>query len=170
MNEREFWSPNRRFGLRVSDSMMDKMIQECVNANGFETGGILMGYYTPEHDCAVVAELTGPPEDSTRSRTTFYRGVRGLQGWIGRLWREERHYYVGEWHYHPGGSPDPSPTDDTQMIEISQDKKARCPEPVLLLIGGDPHRRWEVGAYVYPRGRVCEVLLERKVGSCDILA
>ena len=162
MEGHESWSKDRRFGLLVSGELMENIIQECSNANGQETGGILMGYYTRRHDCAVVTDVTGPPEDSKRARATFYRGVRGLQAWIGRLWREKRHYYLGEWHYHPGGTATPSPTDDNQMRSISTDKKTRCPEPVLLLVGGNPSEHWETRAYVYPREKTREELIRQE--------
>lgn len=158
MHESEFWSTDRRFGLVIPTSVMDSLIEECTNARMKETGGVLMGYYTPPCDCAVITEVSGPPADSRRSATTFFRGIRGLQEWIWRLWKERRHYYLGEWHFHPGGAPVPSPTDKREMFEVSKDKKAKCPEPVLLIIGGDPASTWTSRAYVYPKGEDPEEL------------
>ena len=96
----------------LSEKIVEKMVEECANAKGKETGGILAGYYTPALDRAIVTELTGPPQDSVQSCWTFYRGVHGLHAWFMRLWRDKRHYYLGEWHFHPGGSPVPSLTDN----------------------------------------------------------
>ena len=28
-----------------------------------------------------------------------------------------------------------------------------CPEPVMLIVGGDPNGFWEAKAYVHPRGK-----------------
>lgn len=162
MDAHEFWSRDRRFGLLVEGDLIERVVQECVKGDGKETGGILMGYYTPQHDCAVVTDVTGPPEDSTQSRATFYRGVRGLQVWIRRMWREKRHYYLGEWHYHPGGAAMPSTTDDNQMKSTSEDEKTKCPEPVLLLVGGNPSQHWEARAYVYPKEKTREELVRQE--------
>jgi hypothetical protein len=37
------------------------------------------------------------------------------------------------------------------MFSIAQDAKVRCPEAVLLIIGGDPVTDWEVTAHVFTR-------------------
>jgi integrative and conjugative element protein (TIGR02256 family) len=131
---------------------MNKLLKECQSSGMKETGGILLGYYTPDCDCAIVTEATDAPEDSQRTAATFSRGVKGLQSLISLLWRERQHYYLGEWHFHPGGSPLPSLVDNSQMQTTSQDRKYKCPEPVLFIIGGSPPEHWESRAYVYPKG------------------
>ena len=50
------------------------------------------------------------------------------------LWRK-REYYLGEWHYHPVGSAQPSAADARQMQDIAKDDDAQCPEPVLIVMG-----------------------------------
>ncbi len=150
MDDLLLWSKDRRFGLSISEAVLLEGVKECANAGSVETGGIIVGYYTPEHDCAIVTALGGPPEDSVRGARFFERGTKGIQRWISRLWREKRHFYLGEWHYHPGGAPVPSPDDKEQMQKFSKDRKLKCPEPILLIIGGDPQKNWSVNAYVYP--------------------
>ena len=146
------WSGDRRFGLQVKDPFVKRMLDECGKAYPEETGGILIGYYTPEHDCAVVTELSGPPDDSVQRMRVFHRGIQGLQVWVNALWRKKRHFYIGEWHFHPGGPPLPSGDDSAQMEELSADRKLRCPEPILLIIGGDPKADWTAAGFVYPIG------------------
>ncbi len=116
-----------------------------------ETGGILVGYYTDKHDWAIVTDVSGPPADSRRGRVFFNRGVRGLQAFLNRLWRRKQ-YYLGEWHYHPLAAPIPSEIDHEQMKSFATNNAMRCPEPVLLLMGGDPNRDWHAAAYVFPIG------------------
>ncbi len=158
MDDLLFWSRDRKFGLSLQESLLLEGLKECLTSTPQETGGILVGYYTPAHDCAVVTALSGPPEDSIRGPRLFKRGTNGIQRWISRLWREQRHFYLGEWHYHPGGASVPSLDDKQQMRSLSKDNKLKCPEPILLIIGGDPKGEWTVNAYVFPVGQKYVVL------------
>ncbi len=160
MSDLLLWSRDRKFGLSLKEHLLQQGLKECLESAPRETGGILVGYYTPAHDCAVVTAMTGPPEDSFRGPRLFKRGTKGIKRWISGLWREQRHYYLGEWHYHPGGAPVPSPDDREQMQRLSKDKKLNCPEPILLIIGGDPNGEWDANAYVFPAYQKCVQLVD----------
>ena len=114
----EFWSPDRQFGLKIPEEKIALLLAVCAQSTPHETGGILIGFYTTARDCAVVTAISRAPSDSQRGKAYFVRGVRGLQRWINYLWRRKHHYYLGEWHFHPGGLPSSSPTDVTQMKNI----------------------------------------------------
>jgi integrative and conjugative element protein (TIGR02256 family) len=152
MADLEFWSDDHRFGLRILDKEVSQIVKICVRFNVEEVGGVLVGFYTAAHDCAEVKAVSEPPPDSRGSRTWFHRGVGGLQAWLDRLWYEVHHYYLGEWHFHPHGSPIPSTIDIRQLKETANSSRYKCPEPVLLIIGGDPAAEWIAAAYVFPRG------------------
>lgn len=149
----EFWSSDNRFGLRVSGPSSKKLLRLCRNSSPDETGGLLLGHYSGAHDCALVTSVTEAPPDSQSGRTWFVRGVRGLQSKIDLLWRRRCDYYIGEWHFHPYGSPDPSTTDINQLRDIAHSKQYHCPEPVLLIIGGEPPKVWSARAFVFPRSQ-----------------
>jgi integrative and conjugative element protein (TIGR02256 family) len=131
---------------------MDKILKLCMEAGNAETGGILVGHYTEKHDWAIVTDVSGAPKDSKRARASFIRGVRGLQKWFNHIWGSNRHYYLGEWHYHPFASPEASSVDAHQLKEHSENAPLRCPEPVMIIVGGNPNGSWEARAYVHPRG------------------
>jgi integrative and conjugative element protein (TIGR02256 family) len=116
-----------------------------------ETGGILIGRYTAAHDCALVTGVLGPPPDSRGGRTWFDRGVGGLQALLDRVWGQRRDFYLGEWHYHPFAAPGPSGKDYKQMNEIAATVSWKCPEPVLVIVGGDPRGAWRASAMVTTR-------------------
>ena len=151
-NGLEFWSDDRRFGLRILKREVSKLLRICSDSGSMEAGGILVGSYAPTHDCAVVRAISGPPSDSRRGPTWFHRGVHGLQEWLDRFWNLSRHYYLGEWHFHSQGSPLPSQLDVCQLKDIANSALYKCPEPVLLITGGDPLVGWTAGACVFPRG------------------
>jgi integrative and conjugative element protein (TIGR02256 family) len=149
VTDASFQSADRQFGLRISAKEIDRMVSLCRKAKRAETGGVIVGQYNEQHDWAIVTEVTGPPEDSRSGSTWFLRGVRGLQQLIERLWQRDRSFYLGEWHYHPYSSPDPSSTDTSQMRKIADSASYACPEPILLILGGDPSKELQIRAFVF---------------------
>lgn len=147
----EFWSEDHRFGLRIPAETLARMLELCRRDAPKETGGVLAGYYTNAHDCAVVTGVSEAPADSGSGRTWFVRGTAGLQRWLDGLWRRERRHYLGDWHSHPGEAPDPSPTDVAQLKEIASDESRKCPEPILVLVGGRAVDAFDARAFVFPR-------------------
>ena len=145
-------SDDGRFGLYVAPRHVGTLLSLCSEANHLETGGILIGRYNKTHDVAVVTRVCGPAEDSRRGRQQFWRGFRGIQRLLNCLWRKQE-YYLGEWHYHPGGPARPSAVDIAQMKCIAESTAYHCPEPILIIVGGMPPLNWEAVAYVFPRGQ-----------------
>jgi integrative and conjugative element protein (TIGR02256 family) len=145
-------SADCQFGFTIPSIEMNILLNFCAQADRKETGGILLGHYSQNHDMAVVTHVSGPPPDSKHGGNFFVRGIKGLQELLNQLWRRKE-YYLGEWHYHPFANPDPSNTDQQQMLEFARNKAMNCPEPVLLLIGGDPKMDWHVKVVVYTRNK-----------------
>ena len=158
----EVWTPNRRFGMILPRERLSEMLRFCRKAGDRETGGILIGRYTDALDLAIVHEITGPPTDSAFGRTWFHRGWVGLQTHLLQRWRISRDYYLGEWHFHPGSSPLPSFIDQEQMKKISSTFEYQCPEPILLILGGNPRGKWAISARVYPRGEQPQEMTESR--------
>lgn len=159
MRELTFRSTDGRFGLLVPSPEVARMLEVCRVAFPQETGGILIGVYNESLDCAEVRTATGPGRDARAGRTWFERGVAGLQELLRSHWRDRRGYYLGEWHFHPGAAPVPSSRDERSMREFASSPDYRCPEPVLLIIGGNPTGRWTASAAVYRRA-AGKVILE----------
>ena len=143
-----FRSPDGRFRLVIGDDQLAKILDMCLASYPLETGGVLTGHYNETLDTAIVTRATGPPPDSQRRRTAFYRGTQGLHELLRVLW-SKKEYYLGEWHYHPGSSPEPSAADIKRMQEIAENDNANCPEPILLVAGGNR----AITAHVFPRNQ-----------------
>ncbi len=141
-------SADGRFGVEIEPRSLQRALVLCERAGGVETGGIIIGRYTASLDCALVTELQGPPADSKAGSTWFQRGAEGLVDYLRGLWTREGRYYLGEWHFHPGGAAHPSGQDITQMQAIARDANYRCPEPLLIIVGGTPPSRYEVAIFV----------------------
>jgi hypothetical protein len=141
-------SADGRFGIEIKPAAVRLALVLCERAGTSETGGIMIGHYTASLDCAVVTELRGPSTDSRAGPTWFVRGAQGLADYLSKLWIRERRYYLGEWHFHPQASARPSPQDAAQMQDVARDERYRCPEPLLLIIGGSPPADHELAAFV----------------------
>lgn len=148
------------FTVKLSASALRQIIDECIKAGNNETGGILIGSYSRDGSTALLAEATARPNDSLVGRTTFQRGINGLHSLLASRWNAGK-YYVGEWHFHPGGSPEPSRDDLESMTLISQDPNYQCQEPVMIILGGYPHVSYRLSSSVFPRGNLPVRLFER---------
>jgi integrative and conjugative element protein (TIGR02256 family) len=144
-------SADGRFNLELPGPVIDEMLEHCALSYPLETGGILVGHYSDDSRFAHVTDLVSAPRDSVSSRFSFQRGVRGVQKFLNQMWPRRR-YYLGEWHFHPDGSASPSGTDANQMRSIAYAGSYHCPEPVLLILGGNPPEQFTLESYVFLRG------------------
>ena len=101
-----------------------------------ETGGILIGQYSPDHLTAKVLSASGPGKQSSLGLFSFTRRASGVQEELDKEFEQGR-YYLGEWHCHPGRNHAPSPQDIHQMQDLSKSSCYNCPEPILLVGGRD---------------------------------
>lgn len=163
--ERSFHSADRRFALVMPGTVMAVIRRLCQCARRLETGGVLIGRYSAKSDSAIVDAASGRPPDSRASSHHFERGVSGLQAWLDRRNARRGSHYLGEWHFHPHASPQPSSIDRNQLRAISKAPQYRCPQPVLLILGGDPHAEWKVSVSVFPAGKAEVQLYERILGA-----
>lgn len=160
-------SKDQRFVVDLSPKTLRAFNRWCLLSQTTETGGILLGNYDEKLQTAQVASVTGPPPDSSAGSTWFERGTRGLQTLVKRHWKSHGHFYLGEWHFHPGGSLLPSPTDITQMRQISQSQSYCCPEPLLIIVGQPIKNKAEgqqpLRCFVFPRREEYQELLPNAV-------
>lgn len=99
--------------------------------------GVLFCEYTVSLQKAIITELSDAPIDSKAGYNWFYRGIKGLKRLLADKWTKRGEYYLGEWHLHPNSSPNPSIIDIRQMKMNARNKEFNCPEPILLIIGGN---------------------------------
>lgn len=146
-----FRSSDSRFEVDIPAVPLRAMVGYA-SASGWrnETGGILIGRYEDGQRTAVILEVTGPPAGSSWGRTWFRRGAGDINALLERRWREGV-YYLGEWHTHPNGAPDPSPDDLRAMLSISVQPSYACPEPILLILGGRS-TAWHLNAVIVADG------------------
>jgi integrative and conjugative element protein (TIGR02256 family) len=138
------------FNVHFSLEVLSKITTECRRVDRMETGGILLGRYSKNGRVAHILDCSQPPRDSLRRLRSFLRGVKGIKTLLDRFWRDGQ-YYLGEWHYHPHSSSYPSAQDIRQMLEIAREPGYKCPEPILLVVGGSAQTGWEVNVRIFRR-------------------
>lgn len=147
MNNITFRDDNHIYTVMLSGEAYEKMIFFSHKANPCETGGILVGNYSSDQTTASITQITSPPKESKHHKFSFYRSSTGLMQFLNSMWNQGQ-YYLGEWHYHPNSPPIPSNTDLRQMSTLSKNNKLKCPEPILIIIGGSI-KEWKVSVGIY---------------------
>lgn len=146
-----FSGDDLRFRVVLSEGAVRGIVDACIEAGRKETGGILVGRLEAEGQTARVVEATPRPHDSKFGWFWFRRGAAGLGRLLQERWNSGLHY-LGEWHYHPGGSSEPSSADYKAMAAIAGDVRYQAPEPILAILGGDPGNSYEISVTVLPIG------------------
>jgi integrative and conjugative element protein (TIGR02256 family) len=121
----------------LGKNVYNNIIECCKKSVNKETGGIIAGYYSVNLNTANITYASPQPIDSLQGFCWFKRGVNGLKKRMDNMWYNKNEYYLGEWHYHPNSKPDASKVDIIQMHSISRNKKFNCPEPIMIIIGGN---------------------------------
>lgn len=148
-NELMFQTEDEKYGMKICKKFINHILNHCQNASPNETGGIMVGYYSDDLRWAIITDITGPPNDSILKRFFLYRGTNGLQKLLNSKWKYKKHYYLGEWHFHPFSLPIPSQIDNMQMRSFANDRFLHCPEPILMILGGYPAGEWEITSYIF---------------------
>ena len=144
-----------QYTVLISESCLSKIAKVAQAHYPNEVGTSLVGCYSDNGFEASVLDLAPLSSDSKGTRTSFYRGIAGLQKFFAKLQEifSDKRYYVGEWHSHPNAAPIPSGTDDRNHSAIARDTKTNCPECILVIIGGFLANFNELGVFVYSKKR-----------------
>lgn len=151
MSDIHFQDEYQRYNVNLNYKCYRQMLYCSDKANPYETGGILIGNYSPNLETANILQITPPPKNSTHKKHSFHRSSTELKRILDSAW-DQGYYYLGEWHYHPNYSAIPSNVDIKQMIDFSKNKNLKCPEPILVIIGGNKNG-WEITVSVFSDGK-----------------
>lgn len=149
--------------LWVAASVVDRLHLLATAAAPEETGGLLLGYTSPD-GTKVVRDAIGPGPGASHAHATFepdhdwqtrelewrYLESDGVLG------------YLGDWHSHPGAAGAPSRRDLGTMRLIAHAEDARAPQPLMGIVevwaDGPPRLRmwlWDplevLGVTVWPK-------------------
>jgi len=156
-------SNDNMFIVDIPQICVDQMVSLIKISDTNETGGIVIGNYSKDLQTAYLTHMSEAPADSKSGPMWFVRGTKGLCKLLLKFKAKEK-YYIGEWHYHPNGSSNPSPTDKKQIKEIAESKSYSCPEPILIIIGGN-HLQYQIGVFITVRKT--QKFIELKKFNCQ---
>lgn len=111
-----------------------------------ETGGVLVGYVGSR--AIEVTGIVGPGPNARHAPTRFSPDAVWQAERIAELYAESgrRLSYLGDWHSHPKGTPAASQRDRATLRHIAAYPDARCPDPLMLILGGTP-TCWDTRLY-----------------------
>ncbi|TXD37910.1 hypothetical protein FRC96_08080 [Lujinxingia vulgaris] len=142
------------FRVVLAQEVMESMFRLFDTNPSQETGGILIGSYSPDYTTATIVEATPPPTDSTFGRDWFHRGTDGLEEILLARWDSvPQTHYLGEWHVHTANVPWPSPQDKNQMKRMARDRRYQCAQPLLIILYPKPEGKWGVSCSIFSNGK-----------------
>lgn len=86
-----------------------------------ETGGILLGHDRGDH--FLVTTAGGPGPHPVREARRFLRDLAYSKALADRAYRRDGSVWIGEWHTHPEGHPEPSDLDLTTYARHIEDPR-----------------------------------------------
>lgn len=154
-----FKDKSQTYNIYLGKEIYKQMIGYCNESNPYETGGVLIGNYSHNQMIAEILQITPAPKNSQHLKYNFRRSSSGLKELLDSVWNQGL-YYLGEWHYHPNTSAVPSSTDLKQMFILSKNNALKCPEPILIIIGGNKSN-WQISASVFFNNSYVRLALEK---------
>jgi proteasome lid subunit RPN8/RPN11 len=147
-------SQSGEYLVHVTQECFDAMMVLARKYFPNEVGTSLAGRYSDDGHVAFVTGLAPLTRDSRGARYSFFRGSAGLTAFFSKLFRLSggKEHYVGDWHSHPGGDPTPSDVDASNALAIARDRKALCPECILVILALDEQAA-DIGVSIYSRAR-----------------
>lgn len=107
-------------------------VEAATSADGFETGGLLLGHVHDE--CVEVRYAGGPGPNARRKSDRFSRDLEHSTAMAQAAWQLDRSVWVGEWHTHPKGGPPPSQLDLATYARHLRDPDLSLPCFTALIV------------------------------------
>jgi [CysO sulfur-carrier protein]-S-L-cysteine hydrolase len=118
--------------LIVEKDLLEDMGSLGVQYFPNEFGGFLIGNYSEDFKTLYITDYILPKKYKAYPYL-FHRYIDGLKSIFRNLFKDNKKYYIGEWHTHPNGSTMYSQTDLTAMIETVDCVTVQIKNPILLI-------------------------------------
>jgi integrative and conjugative element protein (TIGR02256 family) len=133
--------------LWLSNEVSSALKLEAARRAPWETGGVLLGYWSPVGDEPVVTSYIGPGPNAVHQRYRFLPDHCFHLTEIARQYEASgrRLTYLGDWHTHPGGGGGLSELDSKTLLQIARKPAARAPRPLMVVLAPGPC--WSIHAW-----------------------
>ncbi|MHA7146475.1 Mov34/MPN/PAD-1 family protein [Arthrobacter sp. TmT3-37] len=142
----------------LGKGILERLFHEAAEFAPLETGGVLLGWRSPGHIC--VTRIVGPGPGARHHKMSFDPDTKWQAEQIAQLYADSgrRLSYLGDWHTHPGATPNPSARDRQTLRTIARHPPARCPQPLMVIIGQPHSDQWEASGHSVTRDRFLKTL------------
>lgn len=157
------------FVVTLSDSARMVILEEArASSDGKETGGILLGH--DRGDSAMdVTVAGGPGPHPVRTANRFTRDLAHAEALADAAYDRDGSVWIGEWHTHPKGPPEPSDVDLRTYLSHLNDSCLGFDRFLSLIALPCPDHAWQhmslVAWVVY--GNIVELAELRTEGRHD---
>ncbi len=145
----------RRAKIQLASGVLESMRKEAERRFPKESGGVLLGYISPEkkRHAQIVAQI-GPGPKAKHRQDRFEPDGEWQAEQIALAYQDSGRIvtYLGDWHSHPLGSGSPSKLDRSTAQAIANTPEARAPNPLMLILF---RARYDWQLTGYRRGRRC---------------
>ena len=119
----------------INEEAYEFMKQESTNSQGIETGGVLIGYKT-EDGKYIILRTTGPGPKALKEKIRFEKDLKYCQKELEKSLKElgDKGLYLGEWHFHPVGSNEPSGLDIKSLTEVAYQDNYHIDKPIMIIL------------------------------------
>ncbi|MEX1141470.1 MAG: Mov34/MPN/PAD-1 family protein [Thermoleophilaceae bacterium] len=130
--------------------VVEQLEHEADRAGDVETGGVLLGF--EDGDQVQVLAQVGPGPGAIHERRRFVPDGTWQQQRIAWSYEQSGRIatYLGDWHSHPGGPPQPSLLDQLTMARIARHRAARVRHPLMIILAGG-RGSWSLVGWRYGR-------------------
>lgn len=137
----------------ISQCFINEIINEIEVYSPLETGGAFFGYIAENGD-VVVTDLISAGPGAKRRKYSFEPDQEYQLTEIERLFilSNGKTTYLGDWHSHPTNSPVLSRKDEKTLLNIALSAEARCPHPIMVVVGSHPEK-WSFNCVMFKHGK-----------------
>lgn len=129
----------KRIKIYLDSNIKESIVKEIKCNPDIETGGIIIGYFI-EGRILKITDTSLPGKNAKKERASFIKDAEFCQNFLNEIsLSDQRKAYVGEWHYHPSGSADPSNTDLLSLNSIAEQSEYLLDEPIMIIVSKDFH-------------------------------
>lgn len=145
---------------RIAQRVLSTVIVEAERTYPFETGGVLLGYWSIPYTEVAITDVVGPGPRAIHEPTRFVPDADYQEAEIAdRYLSDPAHRtYLGDWHSHPRGQANLSSEDRRTLLSIATYQEARAPVPLMAVLTRDTE--WQVSVWRF-RPPIIELLGSR---------
>lgn len=140
----------------VEPAVEVEIFEEAGYCHPLETGGVLLGYSDlDDPNNILVSAQIGPGPKAVHRHARFAPDAEWQQERIEKTYCDSGQVvtYLGDWHSHPVGGSHPSRIDRRTARRISRTRRARAPQPLIIVAHGGPGE-WRLSPYRWSRRRL----------------